>query len=161
MTFIIILEICLLLLSTYTIANCVSTVQYDYCSSDQTSISVIHENVTQEYSSLEEAVDHFIAMIQNHSLSQVVPTGICLPQGHHRITKQTMFYESSFVLVGTQNTTIECDYDPLPFEEGFDYTWHFNQSRLVHFENISFINCPYPIRLITVQNVTVRNCIFE
>ena len=123
-------------------------------------ISVLHENVTQGYGSLQEAVDHSIAISQSHSLSQGIPT-ICLPQGHHRITKQTMFYESSIVLVGTQNTTIECDYDPLPFEEGFHYTWHFNQSRLVQFENISFINCPYPFRVIAVQNVTLRDCTFR
>ena len=120
-------------------------------------VSLSYGNVTQEFPSLQEAVDH--AIVLDNSLSGI-PT-ICLPQGHHRITKQMLLHESSIVMTGTQGTTIKCDYDPLPYEEGFHYTWHFNQSRLVHIESISFTSCPYPLRLIAVQNVTIRDCTFR
>ena len=155
MTFVIFLETCLLLFS----ACAVATAQHSNCRSSQIQpdIYVISENVTQEHNSLQDAIDN--AIVTNNSWLGV-PT-ICLPQGHYRITKQTTFNGSSIALVGTQGTTIECDYDPLPFNEGFDYTWHFNQSRLVHLENISFVNCPYPFRLIAVQNVTVQDCVFR
>ena len=131
-----------------------------HCDGSQTeaiNVSLSYGNVTQEYTSLQEAVDHAIAL--NNSQSGI--PAIFLPQGLHRITKQMLFYESSIVMAGTQGTTIECDYDPLPYGEGFHYTWHFNQSRLVHIESISFTSCPYPLRLIAVQNVTIKDCTFR
>ena len=123
-----------------------------------TVLPIANGNETHQHSTLQEALDYIMA-VQNSQKFGDNFLIICLPEGHHTITKQIKFYESSIALVGTQATTVECDYDP--FEEGFDYTWHFNQSKLVHLESIMFTNCPLPYRVIAVRAVVVWKCTFR
>ena len=42
-----------------------------------------------------------------------------------------------------------------------DYVLYFNRSKAVSFRNIELVNCPYPIRLNTVDQVDIHNSLFR
>ena len=84
---------------------------------------------------------------------------IQLPSGKHIITSQTFFSTMletiEFVGVGN-NVSVSCDYDL-----SSNYTWYFYGLSSVTLTNIHFENCPRPLRIDTVINVTIHNCSFR
>ncbi len=133
--------------SSYTLEDCRS-------SNTSAVISVNYDNYQiTVFDSLQEALD----FVKSNNNSQ--PT-ICLPPGTHIVSNQIQFGQKSLRLIGSENTTVRCDYDPLPVNEGIDYTWHLNRSEFFCLSGIHFSSCPYPYRVIAVKEVTVRNCTF-
>jgi hypothetical protein len=53
---------------------------------------------------------------------------------------------------------VSCDYDDIV---GSNYTWYFDHLFSVTIRGIHFKNCPRPLRLDTVSNVTIQNCSFR
>ncbi|XP_064397658.1 uncharacterized protein LOC135344383 [Halichondria panicea] len=124
------------------------------CSNTSAAISVNYDNYQiTVFDSFQEALD----FVKSNNNSQ--PT-ICLPPGTHIVSNQIQFGQKSLRLIGSENTTVRCDYDPLPSNEGIDYTWHLNRSEFFCLSGIHFSSCPYPYRVIAVKEVTVRNCTF-
>ena len=84
---------------------------------------------------------------------------IQLPSANHIITSQTFFSTMletiEFVGVGN-NVSVSCDYDLTS-----NYTWYFYGLSSVTLTNIHFDNCPRPLRIDTVTNVTIQNCSFR
>ena len=61
------------------------------------------------------------------------------------------------------NYTVDVDLDrELDLEYSYiDYVLYFNQSTTVSFQNIEMTGCPYPVRLNTVDRVSIRNSLFR
>ena len=100
--------------------------------------------------------------INNSLLEDCINEGyvqIQLPSGKHIITSQTFFSTMletiEFVGVGN-NVSVSCDYDL-----SSNYTWYFYGLSSVTLTNIHFDNCPRPLRIDTVTNVTIQNCSFR
>ncbi len=53
------------------------------------------------------------------------------------------------------NRIFELDYDY------FDYVLYFYRSSSVSFQNIEMSDCPYPIRVNTVEQITIHNSLFR
>ncbi len=151
MFYILLQEILLIILF---LLHAVHSCPLEDCSNTSTSISVNYDNQLSIFHSLQEALDY----VTSHNISQ--PT-MCLPPGTHTVSNQIQFGQQSLRLIGSENTTVICDYDPLPLKEGIDYTWHFNRSEFFCLSGIHFLSCPYPYRVIAVKEVTVRNCTFR
>ena len=96
-----------------------------------------------------------------------------VPPGDHLITTPIHFNATSVYIYGTgekaSNVTISCNYtvdvnESRIFDLDYDYTdytFYFNRSEVVSFENVQFVGCPYPLRLDTVGTVRVCNSIFR
>ena len=100
--------------------------------------------------------------INNSLLEDCINEGyvqIQLPSGKHIITSQTFFSTMletiEFVGVGN-NVSVSCDYDL-----SSNYTWYFYGLSSVTLTNIHFENCPRPLRIDTVINVTIHKCSFR
>ncbi len=69
---------------------------------------------------------------------------------------------------GLQLPSVVCDYSiQVDLDKIFDlsyiytdYVLYFNYSTSISFENIEMMNCPYPIRLDTVEQIIVHNSLF-
>ena len=61
------------------------------------------------------------------------------------------------------NYTVDVDLDrELDLEYSYiDYILYFNQSTAVSFQNIEMTGCPYPIRVNTVDRVSIHNSLFR
>ena len=82
-----------------------------------------------------------------------------LSSGQHSITSQINFpTEIRHVeFSGTGNkVSMSCDYEPK-----LNYTWYFSGQSSVTLRDIHFQNCPRPLRIDTVENVTIQNCSFR
>ena len=135
----------------------VNTLEENQCD-DLGVVLSTHDNHTTPFNSLQEALD---IVLQNGSQLEV-PT-ICLPPGTHQIIRPLEFGLLSLRLVGCKNsTTVACDYETQHlWKNGIDFTWHFNQSQELQLQDIDFLNCPYPFRVIAVKTVTVKKCTFK
>ena len=61
------------------------------------------------------------------------------------------------------NYTVDVDLDRV-FDLNYsyiDFVLYFNQSAAVSFQNIEMTNCPYPVRVNTVDRVSIRNSLFR
>ena len=97
---------------------------------------------------------------------------ITIPSGRHFITATTFFHSnlSAHFIGSGDNVTLLCNYATptsrmlTPFSslsDPKDYTWYFNQSESISFENLNFEGCPYPIRLDTVATISIRDSSFR
>ena len=63
------------------------------------------------------------------------------------------------------NYTVDVDLDrvlDLAMEYSYiDYVLYFNQSAAVSFQNIEMTGCPYPVRVNSVDRVSIRNSLFR
>ena len=84
---------------------------------------------------------------------------ICVPSGKHDLTSQVLFTseveEIEFVGLGG-DVNVSCSYDVES-----NYTWYFDHLSSVMIRGIHFENCPRPLRLDTISNVTIQNCSFR
>ena len=82
-----------------------------------------------------------------------------LPTGIHTLTTQSLFpseFEKiEFIGLGS-DVDVFCAYDVRD-----NYTWYFDHQSSVTLENIHFENCPRPLRLDTISNVTIQSCSFR
>lgn len=106
---------------------------------------------------------------------------LLLPVGEpHVITTPLFLGNLSVIFTGVPNLdsksvdstlllpTLVCDYTVDvnlerifdPDYEYIDYVLYFNRSELVVFDNLEFYNCPYPIRLNTVNRIRITNSTF-
>ena len=112
-------------------------------------------------------VSHSSMTLQNaiDSLGNCKNLLIEISSGHHFITSQTNFTATTSTdkldtvefVARERNVTVLCDYN-VP---SFDYTWSFKDLSSVIITGIEFENCPRPIRIESVSNVTIRNCSFR
>ena len=58
------------------------------------------------------------------------------------------------------NYTVDVDLVDLNYST-IDYTLYFNQSAAVSFQSIEMTGCPHPVRLNTVDRVSIRNSLFR
>ena len=98
---------------------------------------------------------------------------VAVPPGDHFISAPVHFNSTSVYIYGTgessDNATIFCNYtvdvdQSRIFDPDYsytDYTFYFNRSEMVSFENVQFVGCPYPLRLDTVATVRVHNSLFR
>lgn len=98
---------------------------------------------------------------------------ISVPPGDHLVTAPVHFGSASVYMLGSgessEDVTISCNYTVdvdesriLDLDYNYtDYTFYFNRSRLVSFEMVQFVGCPYPLRLDTVAAVRVHNSTFR
>ena len=97
---------------------------------------------------------------------------IAVPPGDHSISAPVHFNDASVSVFGTggqpDDVTILCNYtvdvnESRIFDLDYDYTdytFYFNRSDIVLFENVQFVGCPYPLRIDTVATVKVCGCTF-
>ena len=97
---------------------------------------------------------------------------ITVPPGDHSISAPVHFSDVSVSVFGAggqaDDVTILCNYtvdvnESRIFDLDYDYTdytFYFNRSEVVSFENVQFVGCPYPLRLDTVATVIVCGCTF-
>ena len=82
-----------------------------------------------------------------------------LPSGKHIITSQTLFSAkmNAIEFVGVDNdVNVICDYDLRS-----NYTWYFVSLYSVRVTGINFNNCPRPLRMDSISNVTIQKCSFR
>ena len=104
---------------------------------------------------LQQAVN-FIAIKYNTGSNRVQ---INVPSGQHKLTSQILFPSEvgEIEFAGLEsNVFVSCAYD---MES--NYTWYFDHLSSVTIRGIHFENCPRPLRLDTVCNVTIQNCSFR
>ena len=94
--------------------------------------------------------------------SNCVQIGIV--SGTHDITSQSLFsatlqdidfHKIEIMGIG-KGVVVTCNYDVHEH-----YTWNFKGLSSVTFRGIYFKNCPRPIILDTIENVTILNCTFR
>ena len=94
----------------------------------------------------------------NHS-ERCACVRIEIPTGRHTLTTQTLFSSEvemiEFIGVGN-DVYVSCAYDVRD-----NYTWYFHNQSSVTIGYIHFENCPRPLRLDTISNVTIQNCSFR
>ena len=126
-------------------------------------------------SALEVAEDLFVDTLFDLTEQQCTPSCISIevPPGDHLITTPIHFNATNVYIHGTgekaSNVTISCNYtvdvnESRIFDMNYDYTdytFYFNRSEIVSFENMQFVACPYPLRLDTVGTLRVHNSIFR
>ena len=126
-------------------------------------------------SALEAAEGLFVDTLFDLPEQQSTPSCISIevPPGDHLITTPIHFNATNVYIYGTgeeaNNVTISCNYTVdvnesriLDMDYNYtDYTFYFNRSEVVSFENVEFVACPYPLRLDTVGTVRVHNSIFR
>ena len=82
-----------------------------------------------------------------------------LPPGNHSIKSQISFpttLDTVQLVAKEGNVTVSCDYTPT-----HDYTWLFKDLSSLTLTGIDFNDCPRPIRIDTISNVTINNCSFK
>ena len=120
--------------------------------------------------SLQLAVDSALLISANAASQSCI--SFTIPNGRHFIMAPAFFHSNLSVhFLGSGNdVTLLCSYSAspsqtlVPFSSSSDpkhYTWYFNQSESVSFENLNFEGCPYPIRLDTVATLSIRDCSFR
>ena len=79
--------------------------------------------------------------------------------GQHKLTSQILFPskvgEIEFSGLDS-NVSISCAYDVES-----NYTWYFDHLSSVTIRSLHFENCPRPLRLDTILNVTIQYCSFR
>lgn len=98
---------------------------------------------------------------------------IAVPPGDHLLKAPIYFNVSRVHIYGSgeksQNSSIFCNYSvnvnlTRIFDPDYvytDYTFYFNNSEMVSFENVQLVGCPYPLRLDSIVIVRVHNSIFR
>ena len=118
--------------------------------------------------SLQAAVNSTLLMSANTTSRSCI--SIIIPNGRHFITEPAFFRSDLDVhfLGSGDDITLLCSYSTPPLLVPFsspsdprDFTWYFNQSGSVSFENLNFEGCPYPIRLDTVATLRISDCSFR
>ena len=98
---------------------------------------------------------------------------LSVPAGDHFVTEPVHFGDMNVHFLGQSDSsngaTIFCNYT-LEVDESrvldlnysyTDYTFYFNNSQAVSFEQLQFVGCPYPIRVDTVADVKIHNSTFR
>ena len=84
---------------------------------------------------------------------------IKVPSGQHKLTSQILFPsevgEIEFASLGS-DVNVSCTYNVES-----NYTWYFDHLSSVTIRGLHFGNCPRPLRLDTISNVTIHNCSFR
>ena len=84
---------------------------------------------------------------------------INVPSGKYNLTSQILFPSEvgqiEFAGLGS-NVNVFCAYTVES-----NYTWYFDHLSFVTIRGIHFENCPRPLRLDTISNVTIHNCSFR
>lgn len=82
-------------------------------------------------------------------------TGISLTES---LNNRTTVVQPSVICDYTVDVDLERIFEP--DYEYIDYVLYFSRSEVVVFDNLEIINCPYPIRLNTVDNIRIKNSTF-
>ena len=78
--------------------------------------------------------------------------------GRHALTSQILFPSEvgEIEFVGLESDVyVSCAYDVRS-----NYTWYFDHLSSVTISSLHFENCPRPLRLDTITNITIQNCSF-
>ena len=117
-----------------------------------------HCNFTQYYISSSLTLQQAVTSISNDHSRGSKCIRIVAHSGNHTLTSQILFPAEvgEIEIVGLESVNISCAYDPRE-----DYTWYFDHLSSVMMKGINFVNCPRPLRLDTISNVTIQNCSFR
>ena len=102
-------------------------------------------------------LQHAIILSRHSAGSNCVKINV--PSGKYNLTSQTLFPPEvgkiEFAGLGS-NVNVFCAYTVES-----NYTWYFDHLSSVTIRGIHFENCPRPLRLDTISNVTIHNCSFR
>ena len=85
-------------------------------------------------------------------------TGISQSESLGNRTSESILQRPSVICDYTVDVDLERIFEP--DYEYIDYVLYFNRSKAVVFDNLEIINCPYPVRLNTVDKIIIRNSTF-
>ena len=110
---------------------------------------------------LDAAINFTVSLDQNSTSLDVVQISL---EGNHYISSPANFGTRSLSIIGLGgNVTLTCDYyaDNETTDSAEIHTWFFNQSRSVELNNLNFVGCGFPFRLLAVRRVHISSCTFR
>lgn len=89
-------------------------------------------------------------------------TAVYVHAGNHYLTSPVNFSNEHVNIIGVgDNVSVICNYSMIHGSSGSEYMWLFENTVSVTLQNIEFYECPYPFRMLYVQNIYVTDSVFR